>query len=62
MRDGRCAYAAWIHHIGNLWVRVMFAADGEKRQGLEGAWHPRFGHKRLKMAEFKHDQQAARQF
>lgn len=51
--DGRCAYAVWVHHVANLWVRVMFAADGEKRQGLDGAWHPRFGHKRLKMAVYE---------
>lgn len=50
--NGRCAYAVWIHHVGNLWVRVMFAAHGEKRQGLVGAWHPRFGHRRLTLAEF----------
>ena len=50
--EGRCAFACWVHHVGNLWVRIMFAADGEKRQGLEGAWHPRFGHKGLTMAKF----------
>lgn len=50
--QGRTAFATWIHHVGNLWVEVMFAVDGEKRHGLEGAWHPRFGHKRLKMRTF----------
>lgn len=50
--NGRCTYAVWIHHVDNLWVRIMFAAEGEKRQGLDDAWHPHFGHKRLKMAEF----------
>ena len=32
--NGKCAYAVWIQHIGNLWVRVMYAAEGEKRRGL----------------------------
>lgn len=50
--DGKAAFAVWIHHVGNLWVRVMYAADGEKRQGLDGAWHPRRGLKRLRMASF----------
>lgn len=50
--DGRCAYAVWIHHVADLWVQIMFAADGERRKGLERAWHPRFGHKGFLMAEF----------
>lgn len=50
--DGRCTYAVWIHHVGDLWVRVMFAVDSERREGLKDAWHPRFGHKRLQMAAF----------
>lgn len=51
--DGRCAYAVWIHHVGRLWVRVMYALDGEDRQGLVGAWNPRFGTNRLKLEEFR---------
>lgn len=50
--QGRAAFAAWIHHVGPLCVEVIFAADGEKRQGLEGAWHPRFGRKLLMMRRF----------
>jgi hypothetical protein len=52
MLDGKAAFAVWIHHVGNLWVRVMYAADRERRQCLEGAWHPRRGLKRLKLANF----------
>ena len=50
--DGRCAYAACIHQVGTLCVRVMYALDGEERQGLVGAWNPRFGTTRLLMARF----------
>lgn len=50
--NGRTTFAAWIHHVGNLWVEVMYAEPSEKRQGLVGAWHPRFGHKRLFMRRF----------
>jgi hypothetical protein len=50
--NGRTAFAAWIHHVGGIWVEVMFALDGEKRQGLHGAWHPRFGGQRLLMRKF----------
>jgi hypothetical protein len=50
--NGRCAYGAWIHHVGRLWVRVMYAMDGEQRQGLVGAWNPKFGTTRLGMERF----------
>lgn len=50
--NGRTAFAAWIHHVGNLWVQVMYADPSERRQGLVGAWHPRFGHRRLEMRRF----------
>jgi hypothetical protein len=26
--DGQCAFAVWIQHIDNIWVKVIFAADG----------------------------------
>jgi len=47
-----CAFGASIHHVDNLWVRVMYAIDGEARQGLVGAWTPKFGSKRLLMEDF----------
>lgn len=52
LTDGRCAYAVWIHHVGTLWVRVMYALDGEDRQGLVGAWNPKLGTTRLLMERF----------
>ncbi len=51
--NGQCVTSAYIHHIGNLWVRVMYAIDGEIPQGLKGAWNPKFGSKRLLMGNFK---------
>ncbi|MBP7761841.1 MAG: hypothetical protein KA176_04660 [Alphaproteobacteria bacterium] len=50
--DGRCAFAVWIHHVGTLRVRVMYALDGEDRQGLLGAWNPQYGTTRLRMERF----------
>jgi hypothetical protein len=32
LEDGQCAFAACIHHVGNLWIRIMYATDGENRQ------------------------------
>ncbi|MCU7816284.1 MAG: hypothetical protein KZQ81_14045 [Candidatus Thiodiazotropha sp. (ex Rostrolucina anterorostrata)] len=52
LQKGKCAYAAYIHHVGNLWIRVMYAIDSEDRQGLIGAWNPRYGSKRLLMENF----------
>lgn len=48
--NGRCAFAVWIHQLGSLQVRIMYALDGESREGLVGAWNPRFGSQRLQMA------------
>lgn len=31
MLDGLCAFATWFYHVGNLWVNVMYAIDGERR-------------------------------
>ena len=53
VRDGSCAFAAWFYYIGDVAVNVMFAADGEDRQGLVGAWHPRSGTSRLEIADFR---------
>ena len=48
--DGLCAFATWLYCVDGLAVEVMFAADGEKRQGLVDAWHPRFGTNKLLIA------------
>jgi hypothetical protein len=58
MLGKECAFATWFYEVGNLSVNVMYAIEGEKRQGLIHAWHPRFGHKRLVMANFAPAQRA----
>lgn len=51
--DGSCAFATWFYCVDRLAVNVMFAADGEKRDGLIDAWHPRYGSKKLLIADFR---------
>lgn len=51
--DGSCAFATWFYFLDGLAVNVMFAADGEKREGLIDAWHPRFGTNKLVVADFR---------
>lgn len=51
--DGSCAFATWLYCLEGLAVNVMFAADGEKREGLIDAWHPRFGTNKLVVADFR---------
>ncbi|OYY72049.1 hypothetical protein [Sphingomonas sp. 28-63-12] len=46
---GRCAFATWFYEIDNLAVNVMFAEEGERREGLVGAWHPRLGTTKLQI-------------
>jgi hypothetical protein len=58
MLDGLCAFATWFYHVGNLWVNVMYAIDGERRDGLTHAWNPRFGSKRILMKDFVPDEPA----
>lgn len=50
--DGRVAYATWVYNVGDLAVNVIYALPGEQRQGLEVAWHPRMGAKRLRFTRF----------
>lgn len=50
--DGKPAFASWFYTVGDLSVNVMYAAKGEKRAGLDRAWHPRMGAKRLVFAPF----------
>ena len=50
--DGSCAFATWFYEVDRLGVNVLFAAEGEKREGLVGAWHPRYGAKRLVIHDF----------
>ena len=46
------SFGVWYYRVGKLAVNVMFARDGEKRQGLLGAWHPRHDTNKFLIAEF----------
>jgi hypothetical protein len=50
--DCKVAFATWFYNVGDLAVNVMYALPGEKRQGLEVAWHPRMGTQRLRFTRF----------
>ena len=50
--DGNVAFATWFYNVGDLAVNVMYALPGERRQGLEVAWHPRMGAQRLLFTRF----------
>jgi hypothetical protein len=51
--DGSCAFATWFYEVDTLAINVMFSADGEKREGLVDAWHPRFGTNKVLLAEYE---------
>jgi len=51
--DGQSIVASWIYLINGLGVNVMYATEGEERQGLVNAWHPRFGSNRLFFSDFR---------
>lgn len=46
--DGEVAFATWFYNLGDPAVNVVYALPGERRQGLEVAWHPRMGAQRLR--------------
>lgn len=51
--DNRPAFASWLYEPGSgIAVMVMFAAHGEVRNGLDGAWHPKLATTRLRIADF----------
>lgn len=50
--EGPVAFATWFYSLPHVWVNVMFALPGQRREGLVGAWHPTQGSKRLLMADF----------
>lgn len=50
--DNSLAFAVWIYSLGDLVVHVMYSIANEERDGLIGAWHPRFGTNRLVIADF----------
>ncbi len=49
---GTSSFATWFYWIDKLAINVMFAEDGEKRNGLIGAWHPRHGTCKLLLGDF----------
>ena len=49
---GSSTFATWYYWIDKLVINVMFAQDGEKRQGLLGAWHPKHGTNKLRIGDF----------
>jgi len=48
---GQVAFATWLYHVGDLAVNVMYALPGEPWPGLDMAWHPRMGAKRLRFTK-----------
>lgn len=50
--NGKVAFASLLYRIGDLSVMVMYAQKGEKRQGLEHAWHPNGSLKRIIYQKF----------
>jgi hypothetical protein len=50
--EGKVACATWFYNVGDLAVNVIYALPSEQPQGLEVAWHPRMGAKRLPFTHF----------
>lgn len=53
LESGEVVYATWIYRVGRISVNLVFAREGEKREGLVGAWHPRQGTAKLRIADFQ---------
>lgn len=51
--SGQVQFLSWIHSPGNIAVNVMYVVEGEKRDGLIGAWHPRLGTNKLVIYDFR---------
>ncbi len=49
---GRCSFASWFYHIGEVAVNILYAEPGQRRFGLTQAWHPENAGRLLKMARF----------
>jgi hypothetical protein len=52
--DGRSTFISWFYDLPHVWVLVMFAVPGERRDGLVGAWHPSAGSKAITMSDFRY--------
>lgn len=51
--NGQVQFFTWICSPGNIAINVMYAVEGEKRDGLIGAWHPRLGTNKLVLHDFR---------
>jgi hypothetical protein len=52
--DGRSNFISWFYDLPHVWVLVMFAVAGERRDGLVGAWHPSAGSKTITISDFRY--------
>lgn len=52
--EGSSSFVTWFYNLPHVWINVMFAVPGERRDGLVGAWHPRTGSKTLVLADFRY--------
>jgi hypothetical protein len=50
--DDSAAFAVWVYSVEAFVVHVMYAIEGERRNGLIGAWHPRSGSNPFVLADF----------
>lgn len=48
------AFATWFYTLPHLWVNVMFAVPGQKRDGLVGSWRPAHGSRTITIADFRY--------
>jgi hypothetical protein len=51
----KAAFATWFYYVEKLAVNIMYAVDGERRDGLIDSWHPNKGrNKKIIMGDFIH--------
>jgi hypothetical protein len=50
--NGQVVFASWIYQVGDLYVNVMYAVPSQNRHGLQVAWHPHMGSKRISFSKF----------
>lgn len=51
--SGEVVYATWFYQVGRIWVNLMFANEEQDREGIIGAWHPRYGTARFSLSNFQ---------
>lgn len=55
--DGVCVALAWIRQVGPVCVNVMYAAPGQRMDGLLRAWNPAGNNRCLHIIDFDQDRQ-----